>query len=470
MMLVVMGRYTPVFKWLCVILPWFFRFPHAVYYRFGICWSLAVLAGIGASCLWNDSAFRARMTRWWVPGICVVVAIAGVAFELLRETPLLIGPRTAMMVPGYRTLSAYGEWQWFLGGPMLYFAVASICLLGGMKLLSPKGRVKLLTIGMVVETATMAGLMTYVGVVSVQRRTWPELQSQYVDGRFDSLADYPPFQMTERMNTLAAGANVRWACQNGAFDNQTWGGGGRALLGYAAKPLLPTFERLTKEITVGWPYRLDVTEPRVSLLQNMNVAYFVRLGQRDNSANMIQIDDNFSCYKLPDPLPYVYTQDHVESLIHEKQLEQLIATDLHNGVFVTPEVATEIENLLQPNDRNESPKGYYELQEINRVEASWSGPNRVVVTASTRKASMLVIAECWHPAWRASLDGQKVPLWQVNYLQQGLWLPAGQHKIELVFAPTGLRSGAYLSTAFGVVYLCIVIFGYARHIRSKRSA
>jgi hypothetical protein len=51
-----MGRYTPVFRWLCAVLPWFFRFPHAAYYMFVCSWCLAILAGIGIHGLMTMSA------------------------------------------------------------------------------------------------------------------------------------------------------------------------------------------------------------------------------------------------------------------------------------------------------------------------------------------------------------------------------------------------------------------------------
>ena len=468
MLLTVMGRYTPVFKWLCAVLPWFFRFPHAVYYRFGICWSLSILAGIGTSSFWHITEFREKMARWWVPGICIAAALAGVTCELLRATPLPTGPSSAVMVPGYRALLAYGEWRWFLFGPMLYFAAVSLLLLVGTSLLSPMGRTRLLIIGTVVEVLGMATLVAYVCNMAVQSRTWPDFQSKTVDGRYRTLSDFPPHRMAERMRILSDSRGVRWSCQLGIFDNQTWGAGGRALLGYAAKPILPRFEKLAKRFTAGWPYALAITEARVVLLQNMNVGYLVLLEQPNQSNNLVRIDELFSYYTVPAPLPYVYTQGRIKALNHEEQLEQLFATDLHQSAFVTPEVAFEIGKLAGADEAGDAGTDFSLLQTINLVKATRPGPNRTIVTADVARPAMLVIAESWHPGWRATLDGRSVPLWQVNYLQQGLWLPKGRHRVELSFAPDSLRYGTWISAGFGGIFLCVFVLGWVKHVRSKR--
>jgi hypothetical protein len=462
MLFTVMGRYTPVFKGLCAVLPWFFRFPHATYYSFGICWSLAMLSGIGVSCFWSVTDFRERMARWWVPGICVALAAAGTAIALIRDSPLPTGPDTVAMVPGYRTLVAYGELQWFLCGPMLYFAIASCALIAGLTMLSPTGWARLLTVGIVVETLGIAALMTYVGNVSVQSRKWPDLRSKSVSGHFRTLADYPPQRMAQKMSARSNQADVRWVSQHAIFDNQAWGTAGRVLLGYSCKPVLPEFERLAKRFTNGWPYRLAVTEANVTLFQNLNVGYLVVLNQPGNPATVERIDDIFSCVTFPAPLPFAYTQDRVKILEHKGQLEKLATTDLHEAVYVAPEAVAELEKCAPGKVKEDAGTNFDTLQKTNSVHADRQRPNRVIVEANVGKPAMLVIAEAWQPGWRATINGQPAPLWQVNYLQQGLWLPQGRHSVELTFAPVSLRYGAWISTGFTGILICVLVFGVVK--------
>jgi hypothetical protein len=47
----------------------------------------------------------------------------------------------------------------------------------------------------------------------------------------------------------------------------------------------------------------------------------------------------------------------------------------------------------------------------------------------------LVISEVWHPGWRATLDGERIPLVRANIALMGAWVPAGTHRMVLEFRP-----------------------------------
>jgi len=63
-------------------------------------------------------------------------------------------------------------------------------------------------------------------------------------------------------------------------------------------------------------------------------------------------------------------------------------------------------------------------------------------TAATRFA---VVSEVWHPGWRALLDGRPVSLERTDEALLGLFVPAGDHRVEIEFRPTGWRAGLWVS-------------------------
>ena len=104
------------------------------------------------------------------------------------------------------------------------------------------------------------------------------------------------------------------------------------------------------------------------------------------------------------------------------------------------------------------------LQEVNRVLAvDNTRPNRLSIDVDIGRPAMLVIAECWHPGWRAKIDGRRVPLWRVNYLQQGVWTPVGPHRIELSFFPPSMFYGSIVSA----LSLCIVVLVVLSRLRKN---
>jgi hypothetical protein len=62
-----------------------------------------------------------------------------------------------------------------------------------------------------------------------------------------------------------------------------------------------------------------------------------------------------------------------------------------------------------------------------------SGPGRLVLDVSSSADGLLVVSQPHYPGWRAQLDGQPVPILRVDYLLQGISMPAGAHRVELSY-------------------------------------
>jgi uncharacterized membrane protein YfhO len=62
-----------------------------------------------------------------------------------------------------------------------------------------------------------------------------------------------------------------------------------------------------------------------------------------------------------------------------------------------------------------------------------SGPGRLVLDVSSGADGLLVVSQPHYPGWRAQLDGQPVPILRVDYLLQGISVPAGAHRVELSY-------------------------------------
>lgn len=60
-------------------------------------------------------------------------------------------------------------------------------------------------------------------------------------------------------------------------------------------------------------------------------------------------------------------------------------------------------------------------------------------------ASFLVISNLHYPGWTSELDGVPVRLYRANYVLQGVWVPAGVHRVVLRYRPTTLTWGGAIS-------------------------
>lgn len=94
-------------------------------------------------------------------------------------------------------------------------------------------------------------------------------------------------------------------------------------------------------------------------------------------------------------------------------------------------------------------------QRVNLLE--WRPEVRRYQTESGQPA-VLVEFERFSPGWRAWVDGQEQPVFAVDSLFRGIFLPQGSHQVELKYSPLSLRTGL-LTSALGVLLLLIVRFG-----------
>jgi uncharacterized membrane protein YfhO len=81
--------------------------------------------------------------------------------------------------------------------------------------------------------------------------------------------------------------------------------------------------------------------------------------------------------------------------------------------------------------------------------------------------SLVVVSQLWYPGWRVYVDGQPAgPPLRVDYLFQGVPVAAGQHRVDLRFAPALWPAG------WGLAFLgvLIVVVLWAMSWRARRAA
>jgi len=464
---VVMGRFTPVFRWLCTVV-WPLRFPHAVYYRFAVHWFLALLAGIGVSSLLERPVPHRVVRPWQGAAACAAVAVGGIGWQLLRTTVL-----DSQSMPAWRSLGVMGEWGWFLGGPVLYLVVAACILVGGLAVLKPQRRAGLLTAGIAFEVLLFAWPLRYRGIAQFQVRKAPDYRTRILFKRCVRPEECPDFDFSPEFRERIREGGMRWSAEISVRDNLAWALGNRALMGYDNKALMPRYARVLGHFTRGGIFERFVTRFPVALYRNMNVGYLlVRRPAGIRDLQPVRRTSSLQLYRLPDPLPFLYAQDRVVPVDEEGQFSRLCDSDLCLAAFVDAESPGPPHLSPVPVERRaamEEHARFQRLQETNRILAlDLTRANRKRIELNVETPCMLVIAECWHAGWRARVDGTARPVQRVNYLQQGVWLEPGHHVVELRFCPDSVTAGAWIGA--GTAAVLLVLLAVARQRRRRRTA
>ncbi len=68
-------------------------------------------------------------------------------------------------------------------------------------------------------------------------------------------------------------------------------------------------------------------------------------------------------------------------------------------------------------------------------------PNHLRYTTSNSQDGVAVFSEIYYPdGWQVTIDGEKTELARANYVLRALYIPAGQHTVEMTFDPESLHT------------------------------
>ena len=102
------------------------------------------------------------------------------------------------------------------------------------------------------------------------------------------------------------------------------------------------------------------------------------------------------------------------------------------------------------------PQPLTDATQVGTVEIMHTDHDELGLTVRAQRPALVVVSRRWDPGWRAWLDGRPVSVLRTDYLVQGVFVPAGEHRVRLAYRPTSLWLGAAVSAA-GLVLLLVLL-------------
>ncbi len=127
-------------------------------------------------------------------------------------------------------------------------------------------------------------------------------------------------------------------------------------------------------------------------------------------------------------------------------------------------VVLEGESGEQRTQRTEAGKSTSMIDVPPAAKITGYGPNEIVVQTSSGGDGVLVLSEVYYPGWRAWVDSSEAPVLRANYLFRAVELPAGEHRVRLLYDPWSFKIGAGL---FAVTMAGLVAWGLVRRVRPR---
>jgi len=72
---------------------------------------------------------------------------------------------------------------------------------------------------------------------------------------------------------------------------------------------------------------------------------------------------------------------------------------------------------------------------------------RIEMQVDSTMPAMVVVAQAFYHPWHAYVDGVRVPLLRANHAFQALEMPAGPHRVELIYEDRMFHAGCVISVA-----------------------
>lgn len=79
--------------------------------------------------------------------------------------------------------------------------------------------------------------------------------------------------------------------------------------------------------------------------------------------------------------------------------------------------------------------------------------NEVHLITKMENPGFLILADAYHPDWKAFVDGKETTVYQTDYLLRSVFLPAGLHRVQFVFRPRSFYVGVIVS----LISLCLIV-------------
>jgi hypothetical protein len=93
-------------------------------------------------------------------------------------------------------------------------------------------------------------------------------------------------------------------------------------------------------------------------------------------------------------------------------------------------------------------------------------PDRVALSAELSRPGWVVLVDAYDPGWRATVDGESATIRRANAAFRAVSVPAGRHRIEMVYRPDPVKWGLLVSAAASGVALLLAFGPRPRAIRA----
>lgn len=150
--------------------------------------------------------------------------------------------------------------------------------------------------------------------------------------------------------------------------------------------------------------------------------------------------DGWRIYTYTRSMSRVHLVSEIQQYRNKAEFEQLFFDEQHNPVVTA---------LVEQH----TPQGLDPLQPTDSAHITAYTPNKIDIQTKNSGTAFLVLSDTFDPGWKASIDGNAVPIYKTNYAFRGIYVPSGEHQIQFAYKPDSFYLGIKLSMISVLAFL-----------------
>lgn len=108
----------------------------------------------------------------------------------------------------------------------------------------------------------------------------------------------------------------------------------------------------------------------------------------------------------------------------------------------------------------EPPTEHKNVAISQEVDIDYYSPNIIKLNVTIDKPMFLVLSEVWYPGWKAYDNGNEIEIYRTDYILRSVWLDKGMHHVEFRYEPISYKIGKIVScVTLAILVLALVMFG-----------
>ena len=181
-----------------------------------------------------------------------------------------------------------------------------------------------------------------------------------------------------------------------------------------------------------------IAKNNVRVLNMLNAKYIIQANEEGQQLPLLNQEANGNAWFV-EKVKFVSSAD--------EEIKALDSLDTKNEVVINSLV-----NDIKPNT--------FEKDSLASIQLANYKPNHLKYVSNNKNEGFAVFSEMYYSkGWKATIDGQEAPIFNVNYVLRGLQIPAGKHTIEFKFEPEVVKTGSTIALISTILMVLLVGLG-----------